>query len=703
MRKLELIVPTPADPQRLDRFIAANVPELSRTRVKALLDLGHIGVDGRVARRAGLTVRPDQVVALSWRPTWAGDETPLGQDIVIVEGDGWLAVNKPAGVPTHRRNDEDTKALPERLSAGLGVDPTSLIPAHRLDRETSGVLLLARSSAAAATLGAAFERREVSKRYLAVVCPAPDQDNGDLLGPEDLRARYALLARSKDGARAELEVFPEQGRTHQIRRQLAAAGHPIVGDLEYGKPLPGGAPRMGLHCQSLAWAGERAEVDPPTDWTVLLEPSTRTSNSRVDSKPQVKTREGKVRSQPRSARSWPSLRVSQATARIVRGGHPWVIRDRDTGSLRPFKAGDVVDLVDHKNSPVATAVLDPANDICARVISKKAGAVFDEFEVVRRVEVSLSRRSGIVSADGTNAYRLIHGEGDGLPGLFVDRWAGILVATRTSRCLDGFADAVYTTLANELGLPIFEKDHLVDLRQKAEEARALPGRWRTTPPLGNWRSDAVVEVLEAGVRYQSAPLQGLATGFYPDQRDNRALVDTLVSSARGTFLNLFGHTGSFSVVAARAGAEKTVTVDLSQPYLDVAKTNFEVNGFSPHDHELVAADALEWLRECNRVFDGIVLDPPAFAKRRKDGDWSARRDYRKAVALAARALKPGGWMLCCHNLKGGSRGWFRNEISAGLEKAARAADLKPAPPSSDFPFRRSFPEGRQFEGVLLRI
>ena len=697
MRKLELTVPTPPTPERLDRFIAANVPELSRKRVKALLNLGQIRVDGRVARRAGLLVKPRQVIGLCWRPTWAGDDTPLDRGIVIAESDTWLAVNKPAGVPTHRRGDEDTQALPERLAAGLGVEPSSLIPAHRLDRWTSGVLLLARDSASAAELGAAFETRNISKRYLAVVSPAPSAEAGELLGPEDLRARYAVLARSRNGARAEVEVFPEQGRTHQIRRQLAAAGCPIVGDLEYGTPLPGGAPRMALHCQALAWDGGRVQADLPDEWATLLEPSDAAPRQMV--KPRSARPQKTKHSQSRS-----TLRVSAATARVVRGGHPWVIRDRGTGDLTRFKAGDVVTLVDQKANPVATAVLDPTAGVCARVISKRADAVFDESEIARRVVAALKRRADLLNADDTDAYRLVHGEADGLPGLFVDRWANILVATRTSRCADCSTDVTYAVLADELGLPVYEKDHLVDLRLRAfEEARALPGRWRTAPPPGKWPHDVTVEVSEAGLRYQSTPLLGLATGFYPDQRDNRALVGALVSSVGGEILNLFGHTGSFTVTAARAGAGRTVTVDLSQPYLDVAQHNLEANGFRLQDHELIAADAVDWLRDSDRFFDGIVVDPPAFAKRRKGGDWSARRDFRKVVAMAARCVNRGGWILCCHNLKGGSRSWFRSEIAAGLAKADRQAELRPAPPSTDFPFRRAFAEGRQFEGFLLEL
>ncbi len=178
MRSLDLTVPSPAEPPRLDMFVAANVHGLSRRRVKALLDAGVVRVDGRPVRQGGRTLHPGQVVSVSYRPSELGAPAPLHADALLARGEGWWAVHKPAGVPTHRSSDEGV-GVPELAAALLGGLP-DIRPAHRLDRETSGVLVLA-DGGARARLAAAFEAREVAKVYRAVVQPAPSQPAGELV------------------------------------------------------------------------------------------------------------------------------------------------------------------------------------------------------------------------------------------------------------------------------------------------------------------------------------------------------------------------------------------------------------------------------------------------------------------------------------------------------------------------------------------
>ncbi len=690
MRSLRLPVPSPALPERLDRFVAANVPELSRKAVKRLIDAGQVRVGGRPARKAALTLRPGQLVELDYRPSQL-TPPPLERRHLVGRGAGWIAVDKPAGVRSHR-SDEGLAGVPELLAEVLDLDPESLKPAHRLDKGTSGLLVLATDEGTLAALGDLFATRAVEKTYRAVVSPAPVDVAGDLEGPEDMKARWSLLARSPDGSRAELQVQPRQGRTHQVRIQLAHAGWPIVGDVEHGRPLPGGAPRMALHCERLAWSDVALACPPPDGWAELLTPVDEEEAPRPERR----------RSVPSPSRRR-MLRVSKATARILRGGHPWVIRDADTGDLGLFSPGDTADLVDPAGAFVATALVDPRRSVCARVVAAEPGARLDDEEFARRTRAALKRRAALLHDPDTTALRLVHGEADGLPGLRVDRWGEQLVATRATDAAARFTAVVYRTLADELGdLPLWEQDHFEDLRRRpgGPEGGGLPGRWlrrlEAEPP-----ESCLVK--EDGLTYQVEPRAGLTTGLYPDQRHNRRMLRRHLGEApeEARIANLFAHTGAFTVACAAAGASQVFSVDLSPRYLERARRNLVLNGLEPGRHPTVAADALTWLQRAP-LLRGAILDPPAHARGRVRGvDWSARRDYRALVEAAARRLEPGGWLLCIVNLKGLPKDWLRRQLEAGLRAAERRLDRTgPAPPAADHPRLRGFPEGTPFQGII---
>jgi 23S rRNA (cytosine1962-C5)-methyltransferase len=686
-----LRVPSPAEPPRLDRFIAANLHGVSRKRIKGLIDAGQVRVGDRTERRAGRRLAAGDVVEVDWRPSLLGPSPRLTRADVLASGPGWWAIAKPVGLPSHRTAD-DAPAAPERLAEVLGHD-AALQPVHRLDRETSGVLLLAHGPTIG-ELSARFEHRRMAKTYLAVVRPAPVADAAELVDSDaDMRAQLRVIRRSRDGTRAEVEVRPHEGRNHQVRRLLAAAGTPVLGDLLYGLPAPGGAPRMALHCARLAWDDDSVVAPLPAGWDALLDPP--------DPVPLDPPRRSKRESRDRHASDRSTLRVSAATARIVRGGHPWVLRDRDTGALDQRSPGDLVDLVDPRGRWVASAVVDPDRELCARVVSLREGVGLTRDGWEQRATRALNRRSSLLADPTTTAFRLIHGEADGLPGLFIDRWGPTLVATHTTRATRLYREEAYAAVHARLpGLPLYEKDHFVDLRSRENEGSgdALPGRWRS----GGWEDE--LEIVESGLRFAATPFGGLTTGFYPDQRRNRVRLAALPELPGSTIANLFGHTGAFSVALAAAGAEQVITVDLSPRHLDVTRANLVRNGLDPGRHPVTVADAVAWLAESGPTLDGVVIDPPSFAQGRSGRRrFSARTDYRALVTAATRRLRAGGWMLCCRNLRGDRRGKLRAEVEAGIRAAGRTpADVGPAGPADDFPVQRSFSEGTSFHGVFAR-
>jgi len=711
VQTLRLLVPSPALPDRLDRFIVANVAELSRRQVKGLIDAEQVRVDNRLERRAGRKLKCGEVVELNYRPSWraSGQRTTLD---IIKDGNGWILINKPSGTSSHPNSDDDESSINTILAESSLPNAEELSAVHRLDRGTSGLLLLARSHARP-QLSGLFEDRLIKKEYLAVVHPAPQKQSGKLEGPsidgKTTHLKWQLKRRSKDGTRAELLVQPHEGRTHQVRVQLSAAGWPLLGDMEHGRPVPGGAPRLALHCRRMQCDLFDAHCPPPEGWDELLEPqpdhaSPLQSTHNKDHKKQ--TRDSKTKRVPgRMRKGVNQLQVSRSSARILRNGHPWLIQDRWTGDFSNFAPGDPAYLVDERGEYVATAITDPGQELCARVVSMDPQEAVGKELFGSRAAVAAHARRGLLNDSECTAIRIVHGEADGLPGLSIDLWGDVLVSTLSSAALREMAQAAYDGLRDAFGdLPLFEREHFVDLRNRAQGDAKLPGEWvwktSDTVPSSVW-------VLESGLRYLAQPLDGLSTGLYPDQRSNRSLLSGLVANSEAAEVaNLFSHTGAFSVACAAAGARQVWSVDLSKPYSEIARRNLEENGLSPKEHPIVVDHAMEWLKRGDSQFDGMILDPPSRASGKKASKkgWSSRQDYQRLVALAARRLRPGGWMLCCSNLRGVPNGWLGRQVTAGLRDAGRRANrTQKAPPSPDFPTIPGFPEGRPFHATLVHL
>jgi 23S rRNA (cytosine1962-C5)-methyltransferase len=382
-----------------------------------------------------------------------------------------------------------------------------------------------------------------------------------------------------------------------------------------------------------------------------------------------------------------------------------VIRDAQTGDLGLFARGDLAELVDPKDQPVATALVEPEAAICARVVAPSSDPPLGKRPWIRRVLAAARKREHNVGSADTNAYRVIHGEADGLPGLFVDRWDDVLVVTRTTPLADLFRPTYAELLSATHCDALWEQDHFEDLRAcgASPGSASRAGRWvigeRAAP---RWT------VLESGLRYLVEPSAGLTHGLYTDQRANRDLLRRMIEDAPETgrsIANLFSHTAAFSVACAAGGAAQVFSIDLAQRYAEWAGQNLVLNGIDPAQHPLVAAGAMEWLTRAEGL-SGVILDPPAHARSKtsRGMDWNARRDYRALVAAAAKALCPGGWLLCCVNLKGLKRDWLLREVEAGLREAKRRPEQRPvlAPPSPDHPRRKGFPEGRAFHGLFVR-
>ncbi|WP_226895553.1 class I SAM-dependent methyltransferase [Luteolibacter marinus] len=262
-------------------------------------------------------------------------------------------------------------------------------------------------------------------------------------------------------------------------------------------------------------------------------------------------------------------------------------------------------------------------------------------------------------------FRLIDGEGDGLPGLELEDFAGRwLLSTRDRR-----PPAQLLAWLEDQQRPVYWKR--LDQQQK-----------ESPTPLFGPRQNEPFTAGESGLQFEISFQSGYSQGIFLDQRDNRAELRSRLSPG-DTLLNTFAYTGAFSVFAASAGATAT-TLDLAQPYLDWAKRNFQLNGIDPAEHYFCKGDTFHWLARFakqGRRFTGIVLDPPTFS-RDKDGKvFRVEKDYGRLLELALACLTPGGFLLSSTNCRTLSPRMFERQLR---EVAPRTVQTRHAPMPADF-------------------
>jgi len=269
--------------------------------------------------------------------------------------------------------------------------------------------------------------------------------------------------------------------------------------------------------------------------------------------------------------------------------------------------------------------------------------------------------------EGTNAYRLFDGVGDGCEGVFIDRFAGNWLVSYRGRRPEIAADGALAS--GQIWFKRLDRDD----KQPPEPAAGAGGAGRE------------FEVNECGVRYHIDFGAGYSQGLFLDQRDNRSEVAR--RSLGGRILNCFSYTCGFSVVAAAAGAESTTSIDLSRPYLDWGRRNFELNGIDlgSSEHYFCRGEVFEWLHQFarkGRRFGGVVLDPPTFSRSKQSGAFSVEKDYAQLAEAAARVVAPGGWLLACCNHRGLPQEKFVGMVRSGVLAAGRrvtAGRLLPMP------------------------
>jgi len=378
--------------------------------------------------------------------------------------------------------------------------------------------------------------------------------------------------------------------------------------------------------------------------------------------------------------------VSNRGARRWETGHPWIYRS--DVAQRPDSEAGAVHVTDQRGKPLGTALWSPRSEISLRLIARDPDATLDAAWWRKRLEHVIARRAGL--DEEASAYRLVHGEGDGIPSLIVDRYDRWLVVQLMSAGLERFRAEIVQALrgvARPTGI-LARND--VSLRVKeglATDVELLDG---SVPD--------EIEVHEHGIRYLAAPWRGQKTGAFLDQRENRALVGRV---ARGRALDCFSYHGSFALHLARR-AEHVTALDASAHALSRAEENFRRNGLD--NGTFVEANAFEYLkaRERERVrFDTIVLDPPAFAKTRP-ALAAGLRGYKEINLRAMRLLAPGGLLFtasCSYHL---TKPLFLEMLEAAAADSGRRIvlrELRGQP--ADHPEVLTIPETGYIKGALL--
>ncbi len=385
----------------------------------------------------------------------------------------------------------------------------------------------------------------------------------------------------------------------------------------------------------------------------------------------------------------PRVYLKKDLSRHIRGGHPWVFADaiRVRDDLEP---GAIVDLCDRDESFLGRGYYDSNSDISVRLFTTNPAVQIDETFFVERVTRAAEIRRQFINP-ATNAFRLLHGEGDFLPGIVCDVYAGVAVMKFDCGGARAFAEVIARALASVLPL------RAVIERQENEQGREL------TVYHGELAAE-VTEFVEHGLKFEVDFIRGQKTGFFLDQRDNRLRVEHYVNDRR--VLNCFAYTGGYSVYAARGGANEIVSVEIAEPAINQARRHFEINGFISEKYRFVRSDVFEFLRQAaddRDLYDLVILDPPALARNKRTLE-RAERAYRDMNRLALHVLKPGGILVACSCTARIDESWFvtiLRDASQQARRPVRMLEMRSQP--LDHPVSPGLPEARYLKCIICAV
>lgn len=344
------------------------------------------------------------------------------------------------------------------------------------------------------------------------------------------------------------------------------------------------------------------------------------------------------------------LRVTAAAESALRGGHPWLFSESIREQNREGAAGELAVVYDRKDRFLAIGLFDPDSPIRMRALHVGKPATLDREWWRARLRATIARRTGLFD-DQTTGYRCIHGEGDGWPGLVLDRYGSVFVLKLYSAAWLPRLMEIREVIGAE-----FKPEQLVlRLSRNIQQAAGASGikegflanEEEAKSSKAGAEPESPVPFLETGLKFEADVVHGQKTGFFLDQRENRRRVESLASGRR--VLNAFSFSGAFSLYAARGGATSVTDIDISPRALESARRNFALNQAHSNvvrcPREAVQADAFDWLAGAIRPrFDLVILDPPSLAKREAERA-GAIRAYSRLAQSGVRVLRPSGILV----------------------------------------------------------
>ncbi|SEO93364.1 class I SAM-dependent rRNA methyltransferase [Aquisalimonas asiatica] len=395
------------------------------------------------------------------------------------------------------------------------------------------------------------------------------------------------------------------------------------------------------------------------------------------------------------AQTRPSLYLKQGEERRLRAGHLWVFSnevDSARSPLKAFEPGQDATLRDHSGRPLGTAYVNPHSLICARLISRDPERGLDESLLVHRLNLALALRERHFP---TPHYRLVHGDGDGLSGLVIDRYGDTCVVQPNTAGMDRALDAIISALQRVLA-----PAHV--LVRADSPLRELEGLESTVDWAGGAGPDAL-EIIENGLTFSVPATTGQKTGWYYDHRANRARIAPYVRGMR--VLDVFSYAGAWGLQALAAGAESLVAVDSSSDALDALDANAERNGLGEHvtGVEGDAFDVLKALRQDGERFDAVIVDPPAFVKRKKDLK-AGLSGYRRLNQLALQVLEKNGVLISASCSAHVDEQQLLGEVLGAARHVDRSLQLvERGGQAPDHPEHPAIPESRYLKALFTRV
>ncbi len=346
-------------------------------------------------------------------------------------------------------------------------------------------------------------------------------------------------------------------------------------------------------------------------------------------------------------RQYTSVKVTPKAEKSLKNGHPWVFSDEITEVNGRYENGDIVDVFSAKDRYLGSGFINDNSKIRVRVISRNANDKFDEAFYKRRLKYAVDYRKTIMG-DDFSCCRLVFGEADQFPGLTVDRFSDVLSVQIACLGIERIKDTLYRSLLQvlcEYGVNISAIYERNDLAVRSIEGLPQYKGFYEAEGLKNDLSGHVI-ITENNIKYDVDYINGQKTGFFLDQKYNRAAVAKIAKGK--TVLDCFTHTGAFALNAAKGGAVSVTAVDISHDALECAKNNARLNGIDNMD--FVAADVFDLLTEMSKSgkcpYDFIILDPPAFTK--SSGTLkNAIRGYKEINLKAMKLLPRGGYLATC--------------------------------------------------------